>query len=227
MSRQTIVIPAGFRVLTVPGLYGSGPGHWQSRWEALHPDWQRVGQKDWSRPSLYLWAERVGEAIALATAETERVSPGGASGILLLAHSFGCLASLRYVLDASLGATDYHAHIAGMLLVAPADPDKFGVGPLLPQGPLPFPTIVAASRNDPWVPQPVAFGWATLWGSEKIDLGLAGHVNADSGLGDWPLGLSLVERLVQRIVTSGRPSEPEGRSSWQRDVDLIGPIPYM
>lgn len=215
MSRPTIIIPPDFRVLTVPGLYGSGPGHWQSRWETLHPDWQRVEQKDWSQPSLYLWAERVGEAIAQA----RHAAPGEAADILLLAHSFGCLASLRHVLEDP-------AHIAGMLLVAPADPEKFGVGALLPQGPLPFPTIVAASRNDPWVPQPVAFGWAALWGSEKIDLGVAGHVNADSGLGDWPLGLSLVERLVQRVLFAS-PADPEAALAWQRDVDLIGPIPYM
>ncbi|HVL07687.1 MAG TPA: alpha/beta hydrolase, partial [Burkholderiaceae bacterium] len=220
MSRPTIVIPPDFRVLTVPGLYGSGPGHWQSRWEALHPDWQRVEQKDWSQPSLYLWAERVGQVVAQA----RHAVPGGAGKVLLLAHSFGCLASLRYVLDSAL---EDPMPIAGMLLVAPADPEKFGVGPLLPQGPLPFPTIVAASRNDPWVPQPVAFGWATLWGSEKIDLGVAGHVNADSGLGDWPLGLSLVERLIQRILASGTQPESDVQSAWQRDVDLIGPIPYM
>ncbi|WP_428851142.1 RBBP9/YdeN family alpha/beta hydrolase [Imbroritus primus] len=223
MSRPPIVIPPGFRVLTVPGLYGSGPGHWQSRWEALHPDWQRVEQKDWSQPSLHLWAERVGAAVAQAR-QARSDGAGGAGKVLLLAHSFGCLASLRHVLDSAL---EDPAHIAGMLLVAPADPEKFGVGPLLPQGPLPFPTIVAASRNDPWVPQPVAFDWATVWGSEKIDLGIAGHVNADSGLGDWPLGLSLVERLVQRIVASGARPEPEAQSAWQRDVDLIGPIPYM
>ncbi|MGD7478422.1 alpha/beta hydrolase, partial [Ralstonia pseudosolanacearum] len=44
--------PAGVAMLTVPGLYGSGPGHWQSRWEERFPDWRRVEQDDWSTPDL-------------------------------------------------------------------------------------------------------------------------------------------------------------------------------
>ena len=36
-------------VLTLPGWQGSGPEHWQSRWEALH-GFIRVEQHDWMRP---------------------------------------------------------------------------------------------------------------------------------------------------------------------------------
>ncbi|RAS11244.1 putative alpha/beta hydrolase family esterase [Cupriavidus alkaliphilus] len=143
-------IPRHLQVLTVPGLHGSGPGHWQSRWEQQFPDWQRIEQHDWSRPSLPLWAERVSEGVMRA----RRVA---ARGAVLVAHSFGCLATLRQAALDPVG-------IAGALLVAPADPDKFGVAALLPTYRLPFPTILAASRNDPWMPQRTAFSWGTLWG---------------------------------------------------------------
>jgi len=148
-------IPRHLQVLTVPGLHGSGPGHWQSRWEQLFPDWQRVEQHDWSRPSLPLWAERVSEGVMRA----QRVASRGA---VLVAHSFGCLATLRQAALDPVG-------IAGALLVAPADPDKFGVAALLPAYRLPFPTLMVASRNDPWMPQRTAFSWGTLWGSEVVD----------------------------------------------------------
>lgn len=219
----TIQLPPALQVLTVPGLYGSGPEHWQTRWEALHPTWCRVVQKDWAQPSLHLWAKQISEMVDGGT----QISPPSLvatapSKVLLIAHSFGCLASLRYALEAP-------EWIAGMLLVAPADPEKFGVGPLLPQAALPFPTIVAASRNDPWVAQPVAFGWAARWGSERIDLGELGHVNADSALGDWSLGLCLVERLLQRIESASSQGGM-GQSdalAWQSDVERINPIPYI
>ncbi|MGD7253266.1 alpha/beta hydrolase, partial [Ralstonia pseudosolanacearum] len=61
--------PAGVAMLTVPGLYGSGPGHWQSRWEERFPDWRRVEQDDWSTPDLARWSARVGQAVRAAQAE--------------------------------------------------------------------------------------------------------------------------------------------------------------
>lgn len=201
MTDRFANISPQFQILTVPGLYSSGPEHWQTRWERLHPAWHRVEQKDWSRPSLYLWAERVGESVSNALR-------GAAGGVILVAHSFGCLASLRYALEMPEG-------IAGILLVAPADPDKFGVGPLLPQSRLPFPTVLAASRNDPWVPQRAAFSWGALWGSETVDLGAVGHVNADSGLGDWPAGLALVERVAQRAEAAVSGAASQEIDTWE------------
>src|SRR3546814_9906144 len=48
----------------------------------------------------------------------------------------------------------------------------------------PFPSILVASRNDPYI----SFGRARLlaqfWGSRFADAGEAGHINADSALGD-------------------------------------------
>ncbi|AQV94488.1 MULTISPECIES: RBBP9/YdeN family alpha/beta hydrolase [Cupriavidus] len=214
-SRATrLEIPRHLQVLTVPGLHGSGPGHWQSRWEQQFPDWQRVEQHDWSRPSLPLWAERVSEGVMRA----QRVA---ARGAVLVAHSFGCLATLRQAALDPVG-------IAGALLVAPADPDKFGVAALLPTYRLPFPTILVASRNDPWMPQRTAFSWGTLWGSELVDVGNVGHINADSGLGEWPEGLALLDALVQRIAhvgDAGSISEPS--AAWEACVEVASTVPYI
>lgn len=213
-ARTRLEIPRHLQVLTVPGLHGSGPGHWQSRWEQKFPDWQRVEQHDWSRPSLPLWAERVSEGVMRA----QRVASRGA---VLVAHSFGCLAALRQVALDPVG-------IAGALLIAPADPDKFGVAALLPAYRLPFPTILVASRNDPWMPQRTAFSWGTLWGSELVDAGMLGHINADSGLGEWPEGLAVLDTLVQRIGQGGEAGTGSGPSAvWEAGVEVAPTIPYI
>jgi len=215
LDEARLDVPKGLQVLTVPGLHGSGPGHWQSRWEQRFPGWQRIEQDDWSRPSLALWAERVAEGVT----RVHRVAPRGA---VLVAHSFGCLAALR------LAALD-PSGIAGLLLVAPADPDKFGVGGLLPVSRLPFPSLLVASRDDAWMPQRTAFSWGTLWGCELVDAGFLGHINADSGLEDWPVGLGLLGTLLQRIdAAEAGVLSSEGRAGpWESGVEVLPTVPYI
>jgi predicted alpha/beta hydrolase family esterase len=85
--------------------------------------------------------------------------------------------------------------------VAPSDPEA----PSYPEGPtgfapmplerLRFPSVVVASRNDPYVTLDRARQFAAAWGSRLVDIGDAGHINSQSGLGDWPSGLSLLEEL--------------------------------
>ncbi|OYU42993.1 MAG: alpha/beta hydrolase, partial [Burkholderiales bacterium PBB4] len=40
-----------------------------------------------------------------------------------------------------------------------------------------------------------AQGFAHSWGSRFVNYGARGHINADSGLGDWPEGLQFLEQL--------------------------------
>ena len=142
-------------------------------------------------------------------------------GAVLVAHSFGCLATLR---QASLDPVG----IAGALLVAPADPDKFGVGSLLPTWRLPFPTVLVASTNDPWMSQRTAFSWGTLWGSELVDAGALGHINADSSLDDWKPGQALLATLLQRIDSEGRIHHlGDGSVTWESSTDVGQPSPYI
>lgn len=166
------------RVLIVPGLHGSGPGHWQSLWQDEHPEYGRVVQDDWEVPDLDRWAGRLDRAIK------ERAGP-----VVLVAHSFGCLAAVRRA------ALDAHG-IAGALLVAPANPDKFDAVWMLPTRRLPFPVTVVGSENDPWMSLVSAKWWAERWGGRFVNLGAAGHINGESGYGRWPEGERLLESLV-------------------------------
>ena len=163
-------------VLVVPGLNGSGPAHWQSWIEGLIGA-QRVHQDDWSRPDIDSWSARVEAAIGAQ-----------ARPVWLVAHSFGCLASV-------VAASRQPDRIAGALLVAPASPDRFGITSRIPDTVLPFPAVLAASRNDPWMKFMSAAHWADRWGARLVDLGEAGHVNPESGHGPWPAGLELFRQL--------------------------------
>jgi predicted alpha/beta hydrolase family esterase len=96
--------------------------------------------------------------------------------VWIVAHSFGCLAA-RVAAESRLG------RIAGLLLVAPADPDLFGFSTLMPGGSPGCPSIVVASLDDPWMRFMGAAYWAHRWGSRLVNLGKAGHVNAESGFG--------------------------------------------
>lgn len=165
------------KVLIVPGLRNSGPTHWQSWLETVLPDTRRVEQTDWERPRLGDWAARVGEEID-AVGEP----------LWVVAHSFGCLAAVTAGLVRG-------ERIRGALLVAPADPARFGEAASLPGEKLPFPSLVVASENDPWVSARIAESWAGRWGSGFVSVGAAGHITVDSGHGPWPEGLRLFQQL--------------------------------
>ena len=63
--------------------------------------------------------------------------------------------------------------------------------------------ILVASANDPWMRLTAASVWADRWGAQFECIGRAGHINADSGFGPWPQGLSLFERF--RRAHGGHP----------------------
>ncbi len=109
---------------------------------------------------------------------------------MLVAHSFGCLTAVHSL------ARD-PSSVVGALLVAPADPGKFGVAGDLPHHRLPCPSIVIGSGNDPWMRIEHAALWAGRWGSRFIDAGPLGHINAESQLGDWPFGQRQLQSLVE------------------------------
>lgn len=170
-------------VLIVPGLRGSGPAHWQSWLHAQLPGSQRVEQSDNATADLPVWSRRLTRAI--------EASP---EPVWVVAHSFGTLATL-HALDKLPG------RVEGILLVAPADPDKFGVDHLLPQTPVDIPAILVGSRNDPWLTLVKARQLARRIGASFLDLGEAGHINTESGYGPWPQGLELLRKL-QAVVAA-------------------------
>ncbi|MBW3656383.1 MAG: alpha/beta hydrolase, partial [Gemmatimonadetes bacterium] len=95
-----------------------------------------------------------------------------------------------------------HDHpIAGALLVAPADverpdaPEPIRNFAPVPLAALPFPAIMVASSDDPYLRSERAAHFARCWGARLVDLGAAGHINTDAGFGPWPQGLALLDEL--------------------------------
>lgn len=171
--------------LLLPGWQNSGPDHWQSRWEALH-GYHRVEQHDWMRPLRGDWSARLEETVADADGP-----------VLLVAHSLGC------ILTAWWAAHSRHTQrVAGALLVAPPDIERDdnrqqipGWAPVARQR-LPFRSILVASSDDPFGSLDCASRLAADWGADFVSLGPKGHINADSGLGDWEEGYVLLLSLV-------------------------------
>lgn len=192
------------RLLIVPGLNDSGPAHWQTWLERLHDDAVRVRQTNWAAADLDRWAQSIGSTMDAC----------GDTRWAVAAHSFGCLALARLV------ALRPDVPIEAALLVAPADPDRFGAGEALPSHPLPFPSTLIGSQNDPWLSAAKAQAWAQRWQSRYVDLGMAGHINAEAGFGPlpmaqrWVLGIRRRAERAQRAAGPAmleRGSPPEGR----------------
>lgn len=190
---KNTLAPDYFDTLIVPGYHGSSDAHWQTWFEQHLPHVRRVDGIDWESPQVSMWSAQIVRVLEMAT-----------QPVWIVAHSFGCLATVW--------ASPQIAHkIAGVFLVAPADPWRFAheglheqvkslqtvrsVAEDLPKMPLPFPSVVIASTNDPWVKLTTAGVWAQHWGSYFINIGNAGHINTDSGFGPWSEGLALLQEL--------------------------------
>jgi len=184
---QALPMSKKLRTLILPGLGNSGPDHWQSLWERQDSSCQRVEQNEWDAPRCEDWVASLDAAVA------ERDDPA-----VLVAHSAACALVMHWMVTAS---APHRQRIRGALLVSPADPD----GPNFPEGPtgfgpmplhrLPFPSVVVASTDDPYIDAPCAKKFAEAWGSRFVLLQAAGHVNASSGLGSWPQGFALLDSL--------------------------------
>jgi uncharacterized protein len=179
-------LPAG-PVLTVPGLWSSGPDHWQSHWERLAPDaFRRVEQREWERPEVEEWVATLDAAVAAAGPE-----------VLLAAHSLACALVGHWAARSARPG----ARVRGALLVAPSDVEapSYPAGPIgfapMPLARLPFRSVVVASDDDPYVTPARASAFAAAWGSRRVDVHGGGHLNSASRLGTWPLGLSLLREL--------------------------------
>jgi len=173
-------------VLLLPGWQNSGASHWQSRWEALY-GYQRVEQHDWDRPLRGDWITRLEDVVSSQSEGTE---------VTLVAHSMAC------VLVAAWAPLSRVTHrVKGALLVATSDMESNNMRNLLPswspvvEKPLPFPAVLVTSQNDPYCSFPRACELASAWGARRVDLGRLGHINGESGLGDWQEGHELLLNL--------------------------------
>ena len=177
-------------VLIHPGWLNSGPDHWQNRWELTH-GYQRVEQHDWQRPLRGDWIARLEDVL---------LSCNGPA--VLVAHSLGCPTV------AAWAAHSQNTHLVkAALLVAPPDTAREDIaqtlpGWVVPLQQLPFKTVVFASSNDPFCGIDQVQRFASSWGSSFIDIGARGHINADSGLGDWPEAHAELQRLIALFQTA-------------------------
>jgi uncharacterized protein len=175
-------------IIIVPGLGNSEPEHWQSRWEAKLNNATRITHPDFGQPSREMWVKAIIDTVEQATRP-----------VVLVAHSIGVAAIAH-------AAPHLGGRVAGAFLVAMSDWNRPEVLPglahdfaPLPREPLPFPSMMVASRNDPYCDFEVAGDYANCWGSFLMDAGQSAHINVDSGHGPWPEGTMIFARFLSGL----------------------------
>jgi uncharacterized protein len=193
----------GPTVLIVPGLRDRVAEHWQTLLAARLTRVREVppmGRAD-------LDCRKRIEAIEAEASLIE-------GPVIMVAHSGGTITVAHW-------ASQTHRPVLGALLAVPPDfeePMPAGYPAVeelrsggwlpVPRTPLPFPSIVAASRNDPLARFERVAELARCWGSRFVDLGNVGHLNPASGYGGWPAATSFIAEL-----SSLPPAGPETRMS--------------
>jgi uncharacterized protein len=201
-------------ILIVPGWSSSGADHWQTRWEKNIKTARRVEQADWYSPKKTAWVARIIEEVA------QSVRP-----VVLVAHSLGVITAVHAAQKLSHLPGN---PVVGAFLVAPADVENASGWPVtegwtfedtaavdaavqyhkgsdgggfapIPLAPLPFPTALIGSSNDPYCSADRAKHFAASWGSALIESGEVGHINTASGHGPWPDGLLAFGMFMQRL----------------------------
>ena len=194
------------KTLIVPGLDGSPSPHWQDWWARTDPNAMLLDMGDTTRPVREVWEATL--AVHVMT-HPDSILVGHSLGAVTIAHLLARWPGLR---------------VRAALLVAPADPlsavalssDRIRRFGALPRERFDVPTLVVASRNDPWMSFETSRSLAESWGAELYDLGHAGHVNAASGFGPWPAGKRMRDALlaqtrprsVLRRILGGPASQP-------------------
>ncbi|MEO0544720.1 MAG: alpha/beta hydrolase [Pseudomonadota bacterium] len=181
------------QILIVPGYKNSGESHWQSRWQAKMPNAIRVEQESWTKPERDDWVERVKDAIANTTLPS-----------VIVAHSLG-VAAARHAIE-EMDRKQLKVKLKGAFFVAPPDVTNPKIRPKhlmtfgpYPSTPMPVPSFVIASRNDPFSSFDKATETAADWGSFFLDAGESGHIDTESGHGPWPEGLMVFAEFMKRL----------------------------
>lgn len=182
--------------LIIPGLRDHVENHWQTLLAAELPQACIVPPLEQDKLSCAARLDAIDHALA-----------GIQGPVVIVAHSAGCMMVAHWAARSAARGTP--RAIQAALLVAPADLetpmpagyptvdvlDSHGWLPV-PRAPLPFPSIVAASSNDPLAQLERTRSFASDWGSQLVALGPMGHVNPASGHGHWPQALELVQQAL-------------------------------
>ncbi|QCP52631.1 alpha/beta hydrolase [Trinickia violacea] len=178
-------------ILIVPGLRDHVPEHWQTLLQATLPNAVSVAP---------LERDKLSRAARVAALDAALAAIHGP--VILVAHSAGVMITVHW-------ARWHEREIHGALLATPPDlerpmPAGYPTVDVLrqndwfpcPHQPLPFPSIVAASRNDPLAQFDRVVAMANDWGSRLVDLGEVGHLNPAAGFGEWPMAETLIRELL-------------------------------
>jgi len=182
------MVPIESPCLILPGYSSSGPTHWQTRWQELHGSMIRVEQDDWINPHLDSWIKTLDAAVSLCEQPP-----------ILIAHSLATILVSHW-------AARHHRLVRGAFLVAPADVESpegipeilRGFAPI-PTNRLPFPSLLIASENDHYASYTRVQQLGKCWGSTLQSVGNLGHINADSGIGDWGAGWDLFQAWAETL----------------------------
>jgi predicted alpha/beta hydrolase family esterase len=177
-------------ILIVPGLREHVAEHWQTLLAARLSNVRSVAPLETDKLDCMARVRAIQH-------ELEQID----GPVILVAHSAGVLMVAHW-------AAHYSRPIKGALLAAPPDLDAVwpsnypssetlrsqGWNPL-PQGPLPFRSIVAGSTNDHLASLPAVTRMAEGWGAELLNLGDVGHLNPAAGFGHWQQAEALIQEL--------------------------------
>lgn len=180
-------------ILIIPGLRDHVAKHWQTLLKAKLSKTRKVVSVPPLETDKLSCAARV-EAIqdTMATISGPIIAVAHSGGIIMLVH----------------WAQKYQRTLQGALLAAPPDfetplpagyptPDVLSANGWLPvpRALLPFPSLVAASTNDPLARLDRVETMAREWGSTMVNVGAVGHLNPASGFGEWPQAEDLIQQL--------------------------------
>ncbi len=179
-------LSSDFNFINIAGLGGSGESHWQTLWAKMNPEIINVRQREWDHPKQEDWTDTL----------IETIEDFGDKPIVLIAHS---LAVVTVLFAAETGKL---SNVKGAFLVAPADSERkdfpktaTNFSPI-PRSPLPFPSIIVASENDPWCSIEKARKLANATGAKFVNVGAKGHLTSEAGIGAWEIGHQLLEDFV-------------------------------
>jgi predicted alpha/beta hydrolase family esterase len=203
-------------VLTIPGLWNSGPLHWQTHWEARHPSFRRVQQGDFDHPARDEWVATLDAAVRAC------FNPP-----ILAAHSLGCSLVAQWAIDCG------DRGVRGAFLVAPSDveaPDYPIEGrsfAKMPLAKLPFPSIVVASTNDEYVSNERARLFADAWGSRPSSSAMPATSTARQASVPGRMGSGCCSTSAKSAERSGASDIGSGHSvigTFDSDIGTIASV---
>lgn len=181
-------------ILIIPGLRDHVPDHWQTHLAS------RLAPAHTVRTIAPLEHDKMSCAARVQAIESNLQAIEGP--VIAVAHSAGSIMLVHW-------ARQYRRANLSAILVTPADlehplPPGYPTMQVLqangwlplPMERLSFPSIVAASTNDPLARFERVKVMADQWGADFVNVGAVGHLNPASGYGPWPQANALIQHFA-------------------------------